>query len=369
MAKGSGRLEVYGFYTDTAYTLTVVCHYKEPSKANKHMRKLRNILKKLLKLIGILLLVIILTGLACRILSPKPAPPGKLVDVGGFKLHINGVGEKNNKPTLIIESGAGAPGEYYHWLSEGLKDSIRVVRYDRAGIGYSELANTPRHPKTVAKELHKLLEEAGESPPYIMAGHSYGGHYIRIFTQLYRDEVAALVFLDSGHPDESKRLNMPKSPWFIPYMYKVGTVLADLGVLNLYDRTLGPILWAPGLPEEVTNRFTDYTVNGKFLRGYRYGDGKWKNTLKELSSKANNFDSLPIRVFSGTHLNKDALIKRGLNPEKVRTERRKMQKEMADQSTKGKVFFMDGGHITIFTIKKNADFICSEIIALLKELE
>ena len=333
------------------------------------MKTLLNILKKIVKSVGILLAVIILGGLACRIFSTKPVPTGKLVDVGGFKLHINAIGKKNNKPTLVIESGAGAPGEYYHWLSEGLKDSIRVVRYDRAGIGYSELANTPRHPVTVARELHKLLEKAGESPPYIMAGHSYGGHYIRIFTQLYRDDVAALVFLDSGHPDESKRLNMPKEPWFIPQMYKAGTILGDLGVLNLYDRTLGPILWAPGLPDEITKRLTDYTYNGKFLRGYSNGDSKWQNTLKELSSKANDFDSLPIRVFSGTHLNKKALLKRGLNPEVIIKERTKMQKEMADQSTKGVVFFIDAGHITIFTVKKNADFICREIITLLEEME
>jgi len=69
--------------------------------------------------------------------------------------------------------------EYYHWLSEGLKDSMRVIRYDRTGIGYSEASNTPRTPETIAHELHQLLEEAGESPPYIMAGHSLGGPYIR----------------------------------------------------------------------------------------------------------------------------------------------------------------------------------------------
>ncbi|WP_273566824.1 alpha/beta hydrolase [Maribacter halichondriae] len=319
--------------------------------------------------IGSLLLLIILAGLCLRLFSSKPQPPGELVDVGGFKLHINSMGEKNNKPTLVIESGAGAPSEYYYWLGEGLKDSIRVVRYDRAGIGYSELSNTLQDPETVARELHTLLQEAGESPPYIMAGHSYGGHYIRVFKQLYPNEVTALVFLDSGHPDEHERLNMPPSPSWLNLMYKAGAVLGDLGVLDLYTRIVKrSILWAPGLPEEVTDRYQDYTLNGKYLWGY-LEEEKWHEDLVEMSRKAMEFDSLPIRVFSGTHLNNKALLKMGLDPERLRTERVKMQKEMASLSTNGKVFFLDGGHITIFSLKENADIICKEIIQLSRELE
>jgi len=331
------------------------------------------IFKKVLKWIGIsigsLLLIVILAGLATRLFILKPIPPGKLVDIGGHKLHINSTGEKNNKPTLVIEAGAGAPGEYYHWLSEGLKDSIRVVRYDRAGIGYSELGDIPRHPETVARELHKLLELAGESPPYIMAGHSYGGHYIRIFTQLYPDEVAAMVFLDSSHPEAHKRLNLPKEPWFVNPIYKVGSVLGDLGVLNLFDRSYGPILWAPGLPEEILNRMKDYTFDGKFIKGYLKGDDKWGSTLGKMSSEANDFGSLPIKVFSGTHQRDEILQKRGIDPENFRTQRAQMQQEIADLSSKGELFFVDAGHVTIFTLKENADFICKEILMLVDNLK
>jgi len=332
------------------------------------MRIILKIFKWMAKIIGLLLALIILAGLAWRIFGPEPNPPGKLVDVGGFKLHINSIGEKNNKPTLVIESGAGAPSEYYYWLGERLKDSIRVIRYDRAGIGYSDLSNVPRNPKTIARELHTLLEKSGESPPYIMAGHSYGGHYIRVFTELYPNEVAALVFLDSPHPKESERLNMPKSPSYLSTMYKVGAVLGDIGVLNLFDRMLGSILWAPGLPEEVTDRYFDYTLNGKYLWGY-LEEEKWYPELVEMSSKANDFGSLPIRVFAGTNLNKKALLKMGLNPEKIRTERKKMQEEIASLSTNGKAYFLKGGHITIFSQKENADIICKEILSLLEEME
>jgi pimeloyl-ACP methyl ester carboxylesterase len=243
-----------------------------------------------------------------------------------------------------------------------------VVRYDRAGIGYSELANMPRHPKTVARELHQLLELAGETPPYIMAGHSYGGHYIRIFTELYPDEVAAMVFLDSSHPEADKRLNLPKEPWFLKPMYKLGALAGDLGVLHLYDKLFGPILWAPGLPEDVTNRMKDYTFSGKFLKGYLRGDDKWGGTLKELAAKAKDFGSLPIRVFSGTHQNDKALLRLGVDPENFRTERAKMQQEIADLSSDSELYFLDAGHITLFTLKEHANFICENILELSRRI-
>ncbi len=325
---------------------------------------------KALKWIGILMVslvvLIVLTGLVFRLFSPQPQPPGELVDIGDFKLHIHGTGEKNNKPTLVIEAGAGAPGEYYHWLSEGLKDSIRVVRYDRAGIGYSEMGAAPRNPETVARELHKLLELSGESPPYIMAGHSYGGHYIRIFTQLYQDEVSAMVFLDSSHPEAGKRLQLPPDPWFLNPLYKIGAVLGDLGVLHLFDRNFGPILWAPGLPEDIINSLKDYTFNGSLLWGYLKGDGddRWADRLKTLSSAANDFGTLPIKVFSGTHQNDKALLRRGIDPENFRTQRKQMQQELAELSSESELFFLDGGHVTIFTLKEHADFICKHILEL-----
>lgn len=318
--------------------------------------------------IGFLLALIVLAGLCLRLFSAEPQPPGKLVDVGGFKLHINSTGKRNNKPTLVIEAGAGGHSEYYYWLSEGLKDSLRVVRYDRAGLGYSELSDGLRDPETIAHELHTLLEKTGEAPPYILAGHSYGGHYIRVFKQLYPNEVAAMVLIDSGHPDERERLNLPQSPRWINSMYYAGAVLGDFGILDLYTTIFGNnIMRAPGVPKEVTNRYQDYFLNGKYIWGY-LEEKKWNTSLAQMSKKIMVKDSLPIRVFSGTHLNEKVLRKMGLNPEKMRADRATMQQEMAARSTNGKVLFLDGGHFTIFTLKENADIICEEIIRFIEEL-
>lgn len=46
-----------------------------------------------------------------------------------------------------------------------------------------------------------------------------------------------------------------------------------------------------------------------------------------------------------------------------------MHKEITNLSSKGEMFLMDGGHITSFTLKENADLICKEILEMLSEIE
>ncbi len=321
------------------------------------MKKALIVLKWLAKSFGLLLFLIIFAGLTFRVFAPKPQPPGELVDIGGFKLHINSAGEKSNKPTLVIETGQALPCEHYHWLSEGLKDSLRVVRYDRAGIAYSDMSHTPRDPTTIAHELHALLEKAGESPPYILAGHSFGGLFIRVYTQLYPDEVEALIFIDSSHPDQRERLNFPKQK-DVSWMLNTVAILGDIGVLGIFDRLNGSILYVEDFPDEVNNRFYDYTLNGKYYRGYR-DEIKWNQSVYNQSRGTNNFGSLPIRVFTAN---------KRYNGEEANPEWIKLQGEIAALSTDGQHFLIDGHHNSIYSTKKNADIICQEILKLVKEL-
>jgi len=338
------------------------------------IKKIKKIFKRFFQIIGILLAVIILAGLVFRLLGPKPNEPvGKLVDVNGIKLHINTSGMKNDKPTVIIEGGASASTEYYHWLSEGLKDSLRVIRYDRAGNGYSELSDEPRSAETISKELHKLLEKAGETPPYILAGHSIGGPYIRVFTDLYPNEVEALIFIDATHPEQVERLNAaPKSSFRFKttlFLLSTGAFFSDLGVIGLFESFLDyPLLASDGLPYELNERTRDFTLNGKRIRAYKDEIESYHSTLNR-AGETKDFGSIPIRVFTAVEIDKEAYRKNGLDPDKFLNEAISTQKEFTELSTNGKQFLIDGNHQTIFTKKENADIINKEILKLVKEIE
>lgn len=330
---------------------------------------MKKIFKRLFQIIGILLALIIIAGLGFRIFGPEQnEPEGKLVDIDGIKFHINISGMKNDKPTVIIEGGASASTEYYYWLNEGLKDSLRVIRYDRAGNGYSDLSDETRNAETIAKELHQLLKKVGEKPPYILAGHSMGGPYIRIFTELYPDEVDALVFIDATHPEQVERLNAaPESSFRFKstiFLLNAVAVLSDLGVIGLFESFSDEaLLAADGLPNEINERTRDFALNGKRTRAYKNEIKSYHSSLKS-ASKADDFGSIPIRVFTAIAIDKEAYLKNGLDPDKFLNETISAQREFTRLSTNGEQFLIDGNHQTIFTKKENADIINKEILKL-----
>ena len=342
-------------------------------KITRKMKFLSSILKWIGLSIASCLILTILAGLCFKVLGPQPYEPiGKLVDVGGFNLHINSFGKKSNQPTLVIEGGSGVPEAYFHWLSEGLKDHMRVVRYDRAGIGYSDECSTPRDPETIALELHTLLEKAGEAPPYIMAGHSIGGSYIRVFTQLYPDEVEALVFIDCTHPERVERLSLATQhslivKSMIASYYALG-VLADMGILGLYERIWGRILPGEGLPKEVNDRISAFTLDGKLARTAAKELSNFHTTLKR-AGETTDFGSRPIRVFVGgkpmSEKGKEFWRKKGKDPEEVGQINLRMHEEFAELSSDGELFILKADHNSIYTKKEHADVINREILGLL----
>jgi pimeloyl-ACP methyl ester carboxylesterase len=123
--------------------------------------------------------------------------PGQLVDIGGYRLHLYCTGE--GSPTVILEAGFGAWSTDWATAQPGLSQITRTCSYDRAGLGWSEAGPEPRDPEQIAMELHTLLTKAGIEGPYVLAGHSIGGKHIRMFTELYPDEVIGLVFVDARH--------------------------------------------------------------------------------------------------------------------------------------------------------------------------
>jgi pimeloyl-ACP methyl ester carboxylesterase len=127
------------------------------------------------------------------------APPGKLVDVGGRRLHLNCTG--SGAPTVVIESGASAFAVDWALVQPEIAKTNRVCSYDRAGHGWSDsiTAATPR--AGVYGELHRLLQVAQERPPYVLVGASMGGLWVRRYQLEYPDEVVGMVLVDPVHEE------------------------------------------------------------------------------------------------------------------------------------------------------------------------
>jgi pimeloyl-ACP methyl ester carboxylesterase len=124
--------------------------------------------------------------------------PGRLIDIGGHRLHLDCRG--SGDPTVVLEPGSGGTSAQFGWIAPVVAKDSRVCVYDRAGHGWSEPADTRQDARRIAVDLHTLLHRGGESGPYVLAGHSFGGLYVQTFAALYPDDVAGLVLIDSTAP-------------------------------------------------------------------------------------------------------------------------------------------------------------------------
>ncbi|MCE7982877.1 MAG: alpha/beta hydrolase [Caldilinea sp. CFX5] len=134
------------------------------------------------------------------VVQPTPTPlaaTGQLVEVNGRSLFLACAGDK--KPTVLLEAGLG--GDHTSWalVQPAVAELARVCSYDRAGLGASAPATTPRTSADVVQDLHQLLAAAGESGPYLLVGHSFGGLFVRHFAHTYPDEVVGIILADAVH--------------------------------------------------------------------------------------------------------------------------------------------------------------------------
>ena len=127
-----------------------------------------------------------------------PPAPGRLVDIGGRRLHILCSG--SGSPTVVLEAGASSFAIDWTLAQRDIARTNRVCSYDRAGMGWSDTTET-RAPASDARDLHSLLGAAGERPPYVMVGASRGGLLIRAYLLDYPADVVGLVFVDPASED------------------------------------------------------------------------------------------------------------------------------------------------------------------------
>jgi pimeloyl-ACP methyl ester carboxylesterase len=168
-------------------------------------------LKLIIPTVVLFLLVLLVAWLAWRgrrlktELALKYPPPGELVDIGGYRLHLHCQGERRGtkSPTVVLEASEFSPS--WALVQPEVAKFARVCAYDRAGLGWSEVSPNPRSVNNIVDELHELLKNGNMPPPYVLVGHSKGGMFVRLYAHKYPDEVAGMVLVDASHEDMENR--------------------------------------------------------------------------------------------------------------------------------------------------------------------
>ena len=139
-----------------------------------------------------------------------------LVDIGGRSLYLECHG--TGSPTVVLVAGYRSSARYWSddllhpdaprtMVLPGVAEFTRVCAYDRPGtyasigednfLSRSDAIAQPRTAPEMVAELHALLQAAEVPGPYVLAGHSLGGFFARLYAATYPDEVVGLVLVDA----------------------------------------------------------------------------------------------------------------------------------------------------------------------------
>ena len=129
--------------------------------------------------------------------TPSTGP----VDVGGRSVFLECQG--SGSPTVVLEAGLTGDTRTWEQVVPAIASETRVCAYDRANVGQSDPAPTPRSAQDMVEDLDAVLSAAGEDSPYVLVGFSFGGLVSQLYAASHPDDVAGLVLVEATHPDEN----------------------------------------------------------------------------------------------------------------------------------------------------------------------
>jgi pimeloyl-ACP methyl ester carboxylesterase len=170
----------------------------------KTLRRVGKVLGVLfVSVLGLVVLAYLIGAVAKANLKRNYPIPGKMVDVGGYSLHIDCVGQ--GAPAVLLISGTGGTAVVWSKTIEAISETNKVCYYDRAGIGWSDTQPRAKTFEAMAEELNVLITQAGLNDDLVLVGHSVGGIIGRHYAQKYPEKVVGMVLVDSANEKQFLR--------------------------------------------------------------------------------------------------------------------------------------------------------------------
>jgi pimeloyl-ACP methyl ester carboxylesterase len=282
-------------------------------------------------------------------------PPGDLVDVGGYRMHLHVMGEDQGQPAVILDAGGGGFSPLWGWVMEEIAEHTLVVAYDRPNMGWSD--NTPQllDARQAVDDLHSGLQQVGVEGPYILVGHSMGGLMNRVFASAYPQDVAGMVLVD---PRDTtwEGIYAPGEADLSPAVYTIIKAASRLGVIRLTGYAERE---AEGLPPRQYEQLTAIGPSYQHMSGLG-SEEVLGNTASTYVDQNEDLSDMPLIVLSAAEPDEafDPQQREALN---------RLHARIADQSEFGEQRSVEGaGHITIVTHQQYAAEVAAAIMDMLE---
>jgi hypothetical protein len=166
-----------------------------------------------------------------------------------------------------------------------------------------------------------------------------------------------MVFLDSSHPEQWERLGV-KGMFDENQitLFKFRSIIADMGILGVYNEIMNPSSLDKNLPKEYQNRKMNLLLHSGDVYRRSLKENRINDNILSRAGRAKNLDSLPVLVFTANDQYGDAQVWY------------EMQKELKNLSTQGKHIYMDANHGSVITKKENAEIVNKEILLMAETL-
>jgi pimeloyl-ACP methyl ester carboxylesterase len=224
----------------------------------------------------------------------------RVVAAAGLDLHVRCDGERiAGAPMVVLEAGAGNSANTWRDVFGPIAQFARVCAYDRPGLGGSQPAPQPRAPLDISRTLHALLAATGERPPYVMAGHSWGGQIVRLYATQYPTEVVGLVLIDSSHEEQVKRFAAVAPPAAAsPPPSPPGAAPREIADLETMGAELSKDRWHANLPLVVLTRTPPSATNQDERLNV------WQELQRELATRSPQAEHI-VAAKSGHYIQND----------------------------------------------------------------
>lgn len=256
-----------------------------------------------IKIVAGLLAALIGTGATYQFIATKldekryPAP-GKMVDIGGYKLHMLEMG--GGGPTVVLDTGTGCNTLDWSLVQPEIAKFTRVISYDRAGYAWSDESTLARTAQNIVEELHVLLHNANVPKPYILVGHSAGGGHVRLYAEKYPDEVAGIILVDASHEDQIEKLpkvNLPSN------LILLGT---RLGIWRLISKLPQLRDTIKQYPADIQRVYFSQKTTTKFVKTFLDENARFEESCQQLKAARCSIGSKPLTVITrGKNMTKE----------------------------------------------------------------